>query len=475
MGTQRPRSNFTAFGRLKRKKSRKANVVGASHRNRDGTQKDAPKSPVAVVSRNPGKSAFLPPRTSDVLRSAELKQSSASQDPLREEAFHGLPGEIVRTIGPHKAAVPVAPSPEEGELRSDWGRFVFDPGSFIPPEQPIYEGILAMGDLAVWLGREKHRKSNTLLQFAICAALGRNFLHFHFAAPRAVKVVTLDYESKSQTLKQRYAAIVAAMGLDESEQQTLQANLRIVEMRKAFRQGQEFARFPVKLDRKKREEPTPAEKAWRCFLQEMSADLYIIDPMRCMHAQAENDSFIETLLTCVHQFFGESAVVISHHLRKRNRKKSEQPTLREDMRVWADEARGSGAITAHADVIICQERVVEHELERLDLGAYLRDGADIEPIALRESEPQSFFWQVAPDVPGRLVECLNALHAAGGQFLNRAAAVAVLEQRAAVGRSTAYNRVEEMLNRGLLKRDNGLLKVGDLVELPARPQCARLI
>src|SRR5580700_5571229 len=61
---------------------------------------------------------------------------------------------------------------------TNWNRFVFDPAESIPPEQPIYEGLLAKGDLAVWLGREKHRKSSVLLQFAICAAVGRPFLHF---------------------------------------------------------------------------------------------------------------------------------------------------------------------------------------------------------------------------------------------------------------------------------------------------------
>jgi RecA-family ATPase len=266
-----------------------------------------------------------------------------------------------------------------------WSPFIFDTTARIPPEQPIYDGLLAKGDLAIWLGREKHRKSNVLLQFAICAALGRPFLHFKFCAGKPLRVAVLDYESKSQTLKGRYDAIVAAMGLDQPAREALKANLRIVEIRKAFRQGVEFARFPVDAEKGDKNEVSPAERAWRALIQEMDADLYIIDPMRCMHAHAENDSAIEALLTRVHQFFGNSAVVISHHLRKRNRKKAEQVSLRDDMRAWADEARGSGAITAHADVIVCQERIVESGLERLEFGAYLRDGSDIEPMALRES------------------------------------------------------------------------------------------
>ena len=341
-----------------------------------------------------------------------------------------------------------------------WAPFVFDATARIPPEQPIYDGLLAKGDLAIWLGREKHRKSNVLLQFAICAALGRAFLHFRFCPDRPLKVVVLDYESKTQTLKRRYEAIEAAMGLDEAARQRLAANLQIFEMRKAFRHGVEFARFPVRKETGDAEERNPAEDQWRSFVRDMDADLYVIDPMRCMHAHAENDSAIEALLTRVHQLFGNAAVVISHHLRKRNRKKADQTSLRDDMRAWADEARGSGAITAHADVIVCQERIVESGLERLDFGAYLRDGADIESMALRECGLESFLWQVAPDIPLELTLCLEALQRSADEFPNRGAAVAILEPVVGIGRSTAYSRLGELLNRGLLFTDaQGTLRI----------------
>src|SRR6516165_10139377 len=92
------------------------------------------------------------------------------------------------------------PDPKE---QSVWARYIFDVSARIPLEQSIYEGLLAKGDLAVWLGREKHRKSNVLLQLAICAALARPFLHFRFCPEKPLKVVLLDYESRSQSLKQR--------------------------------------------------------------------------------------------------------------------------------------------------------------------------------------------------------------------------------------------------------------------------------
>ena len=183
-----------------------------------------------------------------------------------------------------------------------------------------------------------------------------------------------------------------------------------------------------------------------------------------MHAQAENDSALETLLTRVHQFFGDAAVVISHHLRKRDRNPRNLRSLMGDMRVWADESRGSGTITAHADVIVCQERIVEHGTEMLHLGAYLRDGADIEPVVLRESSSESFLWQVAPDLPLELMECLEGLRDSGGEFPNRTAAAEVLKQSVGAGRSTAYSRLKDLINRGLLAECDGALKVKEMMD-----------
>jgi len=274
--------------------------------------------------------------------------------------------------------------------------------------------------------------------------------------------VVLDYESKSQTIKNRYEAIVAAMGLSEAAQNVLRANLQIVEMRKAFRNGMKFVRFPVKPERGEADEFKRAECEWRLFVRETAADLYIIDPMRCMHAQAENDSAIETLLTRVHEIFGDAAVVISHHLRKRDRR--EEHKLKSDMRVWADEARGSSAITAHADTIVCQEREVEGGIEMLHLGAYLRDAADIEPMVLRESSLGSFFWQVALDIPLELSLCLDELRKSPEGFPSRTAAAAVVQQTIGAGRSTAFSRISDLLNRGLLVESNGTLTVKETVD-----------
>jgi hypothetical protein len=134
------------------------------------------------------------------------------------------------------------------------------------------------------------------------------------------------------------------------------------------------------------------------------------------------------------------------------------------MRSWADEARGSSAITAHADVIICQEREVVEGIEMLHLGAYLRDAADIEPMVLRESNLGSFLWQVAPDIPLELTLCLDALRNSGGEFPSHTAAATVLQKNMGTGRSTAFTRVNDLVSRGLLIDCHGVLTVKEMVD-----------
>src|SRR6516164_8257987 len=58
---------------------------------------------------------------------------------------------------------------------------VFDPDVEPPADKPLYGDFISAGDLVLWLGREKNRKTNVLLQLAICAALGRDFLTLRFA------------------------------------------------------------------------------------------------------------------------------------------------------------------------------------------------------------------------------------------------------------------------------------------------------
>src|SRR5258708_7269927 len=116
--------------------------------------------------------------------------------------------------------------------RTSLAPYIFKTDAELPKERVFYEGLLTEGDFAIWLGREKHRKTNLLLQFAICAALGRSFLNFEFVPSQPLKVVVLDYETKTHSLKRRYDAICTAMELTEGDLRVLNENLEIVEVRK---------------------------------------------------------------------------------------------------------------------------------------------------------------------------------------------------------------------------------------------------
>ena len=329
--------------------------------------------------------------------------------------------------------------------------FLYDPEAELPPERVYYEGFLSEGELAVWIGREKHRKTTVMLQFAICAALGLRFLTFN-APPFPLRVVILDYESKTRSLRRRYDAICAALRLSAEQLRVLRTNLRILELRRYISSGNALPKFPGKA-------PNEAEeKFWRAIAQEYPADLYLFDPMRCLHREDENDSAIEALLSKIRQVFGKAAVVIAHHMTKRGGGK-DIVYLKDDMRAWSDGARGSGAIKAHADAIVCQEQVRDSdEGELIYWGAFLKDAGDIEPIPLIESDVESFYWEVSPEIPSQLKPSLTVLQQAGGQFNNKAAAAKAMEA-AGRSRSSSYRDVEALIRRGLIVVANGVLQL----------------
>jgi len=175
-----------------------------------------------------------------------------------------------------------------------------------------------------------------------------------------------------------------------------------------------------------------------------------------MHAQDENDSLVELLLSRIRQVFRGAAVIVSHHMRKRNTQESHDIELKEDMRLWSDGARGSVAIKAHADVIVCQEREIDKAsgVEVVHLGAFLKDGADIGPLPLWESDTESFFWEVSPEVPTRLLKAFEALNKAGGQFADKSSAAKVLEQDG-VPRSTAFRHLKDLMDGGHVVKGSG--------------------
>jgi len=335
-----------------------------------------------------------------------------------------------------------APSPPRKTI-------LFDPKAILRTETPILSGLLNEGELAVWLGREKHRKTNVILQAAICAAVGRPFLSFGVAAP--IQVTIIDYETKAASLKRRYDAIVDALNLTPEERDLATRNLHIVLVREMLRNGDQVPKFPAEL--------SGEDFAWwQKLVAEHPAQLYIIDPMRSLHKGDENDSKIEGLLSNIRAVFGKGAVIVAHHLRKRSTK-GDDPKLIKDMRAWSDLARGSSAIKAHADVIVCQELVngKNDSDEVVYLGAFSKDAADIEPLRLVETAHESFLWCIEPKVPSHLAAAWRALGALGHRAFGKAEAVSAMKL-SGIKQATAYRHLGQLQAMGMvIEREGGLI------------------
>ena len=333
---------------------------------------------------------------------------------------------------------------------------LFDPDKTPEPEEPIVRGLVYKGDLVVWIGREKHRKSNLALQAAICIALGRPFLNFTHGTGKPMRVVYVDYESKNASFAKRYNGICTALGVIEADKDTLAEHLKIILVRELHKRGRRMLRFPVKLESK---EDKAAGTLWQQIALDYPGDVYIFDPMRCLHAQDENDSNIERLLSRLREVFRNAAIIVPHHMTKASASTKESYTdsgvslsTPGSLRAFANGGRGSSAIIAHADCILCQERRLESDVETLYLGAYMKDSADVEPIALVESEHESFLWIPSASVPEHLRQSFEALKGAKRNFKNEADAASVLIG-SNMARSTAYRHLKQL-------RDNGVLVCG---------------
>jgi hypothetical protein len=340
--------------------------------------------------------------------------------------------------------------PFEALSIDDLGSYIFDPDANAPAEDQFYRGLLSRSDLCIWIGQEKHRKSNFILQLAICAAVGRDFLGFKFESSEPLRVILVDYETKTASLKKRLDGITKALNLNKDETAILRPNFKVIEVKRVLKSGHVFPKFPHTAR-------TPANQNgnsddvefWQRLVSLYPADLYIVDPMRSMHSGDENDSRSETLLSEMRRVFRNAAVITAHHMRK----SSEESTrsLRKDMRAWSDGARGSSALKAHADVILCQERITDdHGDEVIYLGAFLKDGADVDPFPSMETDHESYFFQPTMIVSDPLRKSFDALRTAGGTFTEKAAAVQVIRATTGAARTTAYRHVDQLIRAGLL-------------------------
>jgi hypothetical protein len=363
--------------------------------------------------------------------------------------------EAARLVAPAKKLDPFAPLSID-ELDG----YLFDPDAAVPPDETFYKGLLSRGDLTIWIGEEKHRKSNFILQLAICASIGREFLGFKFEFPQPLRVVLVDYETKTGSLKKRRDGIIKALNLTEAEATLLRANFKVIEIKRILKSGHVFPKFPHTTRTQANQSGNSDDiEFWQKLVSLYPADVYSIDPMRSMHSGDENDSRIEALLSEMRRVFRNATVIAAHHMRKSGDDSTR--SLLKDMRAWSDGARGSSAFKAHADVILCQERTTdEHGNEVVYLGAFLKDGADIEPFPSMETDHESYFFQPTMNVRESLRPSFDALKTGGGKFVDKATAVQRIKAATKAARTTAYRHVDDLIRAGLvIEKPDGSLHV----------------
>jgi len=129
------------------------------------------------------------------------------------------------------------------------------------------------------------------------------------------------------------------------------------------------------------------------------------------------------------------------------------------MRTWSDGARGSSAIKAHSDVIVLQERSLDEKgNEVVHLGVFLKDGPDVEPFPLMETDHESFYWEQVKLVPAKLRPSYDALASRGCGWEKSKAADEIKRQTGA-SRATAYRHFDAMARAGILVIDgSGLFR-----------------
>lgn len=261
-----------------------------------------------------------------------------------------------------------------------------------------------------------------------------------------------DYESKDTFefgITRRMESILSAMNATGRDRDLVRENLQILEFRKARQLGFTIPPFSDK----------PEELSWwRRHIKEHPAELYIVDPLRSFHRTREDDSTIERVLSLVMAEF--STVIVCHHMRKDQVNQDggkSGPSLTSDMRSWSDGARGSGAIKAHSDVIICQERREGGGEETIYLGAFGKDFKDVSPVALKETGPLSYLWECRGETPVHLEKAVRVLKKTGESFVGKAEVIKLLV-KSGTPQATAYRHYGELVERRVLAEENGRLK-----------------
>lgn len=218
-----------------------------------------------------------------------------------------------------------------------------------------YEGLIVTGAYCLWLGARKAEKSLFALRKAMHDACGKDWFN-HKNMVGAVKVLYFDSENDKAEVDERYREIITEFS--DTEQNLIRKNLSII-------LGKELKRRNTDIEFDNKE-------LWE-HLQRESKQVRVVY-LDCWYQlqsiKAADNQTQKTALEMFEKYFPNTTLFLLHHTGR----ESEESLLRKNpawLRIlgaerWSNKSSGGNVLTKKAELIICQERYVERDLEGVE-------------------------------------------------------------------------------------------------------------
>ncbi len=202
------------------------------------------------------------------------------------------------------------------------------------PEPPSkVEGLIAAGEVGLFIGQQKKGKSTLCRQLALAVAAGKPFLD---KLPTSQgKVLYIDFENRPRAIKHSLLSLADVVDIGDSL--VIQAYERISHRDLAL-SGKGLACLQV-------------------LVGEQQPSLLIIDPLRlALSAETsllDDKHLVKIIDACqgLTEHVPDMSVVLVHHLKKKQRDDSSLP-LHENPGDWIDRVFGGQALLAHVEFIL---------------------------------------------------------------------------------------------------------------------------
>lgn len=336
-----------------------------------------------------------------------------------------------------------SPAELSAEQRAYLASARYKPTDSFAPREWIVQDLFAMGQMSIWIGPEKSRKSCFALFMAMSIAAGKEW--YKFQIPRSRCVVYFSAEDPSDELDLRYKMFFSLFSPEE--QKLIGENLILIKGREFFvSRGIDI---------------TSANTAfWSAFVENYRADVYFLDALE-MFTDGESNNDLRDSLVSLRNFCGDkNGLEVLHHTRKREDRELPNPVRLKKVgpRLWSEKCLGGGAIKRIADTIVCQEywetrektgdapnlgRVLDSET---NLAAFGKAIEDVPCLDFRDGEDK-FLFDLVTALSPTVRASLDKLKAARGPWESRNAAA----RATGLSRSQGNLHIRELERKGYLR------------------------